>query len=82
MDSSGHPAESDGNPHPKVIDFLGVSIAILTLILPVYTISLYSSPGSQASPDLFIGRTGPKGVSGDQAPLPSGFRQENVGQRF
>ncbi len=79
MDSSGHSAESDGNPHPKVIDFLGVSIAILTLILPVYTISLYSSP---VSPGLLIGRTGLKDVSAGQAPLSPGFPKENTGKRF
>lgn len=67
MDSSGHPAESDGNPHPRVIEFLGVFIAVLTLTLPLYTISLYSppdsSPASQVEPQLLLGQrevlTGP-----------------------
>jgi hypothetical protein len=56
MDSSGHLAESDGPPYPRVIDVFGVFIAILTLTLPVYMISLYSSPAASVQPRILLGQ--------------------------
>lgn len=49
MESSGRPAGSDEKPHPKIIEILSVFIAILTLTLPLYTVSLYSASSPVAA---------------------------------
>lgn len=42
MDSNSHPADSDDHPHPKMVDLIGVFIAVLTLVFPLSTVFRYA----------------------------------------
>jgi len=42
MDSNSHPADSDDHPHPKFVDFIGICIAVLTLVFPLSTVFRYA----------------------------------------
>lgn len=43
MDSSSRQAEADDHPHPKVIDFFGICLALLTLVFPLSTVFRYTA---------------------------------------
>lgn len=48
MDPSSHLADSDDHPHPKLVDIVGVFIALLTLTFPMSMVFRYApsvSPG-------------------------------------
>lgn len=44
MDPSSRQAEADDHPHPKLIDFFSICLALLTLVFPISTVFRYTAP--------------------------------------
>ena len=42
MDSHSNPVDSDDHPHPKLVDLIGIFIAVLTLVFPLSTVFRYA----------------------------------------
>jgi hypothetical protein len=42
--SDSHSGDTDDHPHPKLVDFVGVFIAVLTLVFPLSTVFRYAPP--------------------------------------
>ena len=42
MDPHSNPVDSDDHPHPKLVDLIGIFIAVLTLVFPLSTVFRYA----------------------------------------